>query len=128
MKIMNLLNELPTELVVMCEVDKRRREVYLNSRDAQREERRVAKSISKAERVVRHARNYCNCMSELEQMRTGELARMCSGRRGKKKTHISGSRKPNPDMHEGVGAMERVTVTKRFRNSRLTCVVKTNKF
>ena len=50
------------------------------------------------------------------------------GRRSGKKTRISGSHKPSPDMRDGVGSVGKVITTKRFDNSRLTCVMKTNKW
>ena len=46
----------------------------------------------------------------------------------RKKSHIRGSQKPNPDMKEGVGTVGTIIATKRFNNSRLTCVCKTRKY
>ena len=45
----------------------------------------------------------------------------------RKKSHISGACRPNPDMREGVGTSGSIILTRRFPNSRLTCVCKTSK-
>lgn len=52
---------------------------------------------------------------------------MAQTRPCRKKSHISGARRPNPDMREGVGTSGSIILTKRFSNSRLTCVCKTAK-
>lgn len=63
------------------------------------------------------------CKMSAEQIFYG-----CMGRRTTKKSHISGSQKPNPDMYEGVGTMGNIIVTKRFPNSKLTCVTRAQKY
>ena len=60
---------------------------------------------------------------EIGGMKTEGLFHAFQGCRGKK-THISGSHKPSPDMRDGVGTVGTQIVTKRFDNSRLTCVCK----
>ena len=50
-----------------------------------------------------------------------------SSRPCRKKSHISGARRPSPDMREGVGTSGSMIITRRFSNSRLTCVCKTMK-
>ena len=112
------------------EIRMRQDAVIAHSRKMERERREAARLRKAARRKQQLAGNYFHCMAQLEKTNTKGVVRMCSTNRrgGKKKTHISGALKPNPDMYDGVGAIGKYVALKRFRNSRLTCAVKTDKW
>lgn len=58
----------------------------------------------------------------LRYAKTGEIFRDGRGQRTQKKSHISGSRRPT--AHGTAGTVGNYITTKRFNNSRLTCVCK----
>lgn len=112
------------------EIRMRQDAVIAHSKKMERERREAARLKKTARIRQERAVNYFRCMSDMEHTTTRGVVRMASTNRrgGKKKTHISGALKPNPDMHDGVGAIGKYVALKRFRNSRLTCAVKTDKW
>ena len=112
------------------EIRLRQDAVIAHSRKMERERREAARLRKSARRKQQLAGNYFHCMAQLERTNTKGVVRMCSTNRrgGKKKTHISGALKPNPDMHNGVGSVGKYIATKRFPNSRITKVVQRDKW
>lgn len=76
------------------------------------------------ERAARNAA-HARFLIAVESMEEGRIVQICSQKRcSKKKASIRNSRRPSPDMHDGVGSIPTSITIKRFGNSRLTCVCK----
>lgn len=76
------------------------------------------------ERAARNAA-HARFLIAVESMEEGRIVQICSQKRcSKKKASVRNSRRPSPDMRDGVGSIPTSITIKRFGNSRLTCVCK----